>query len=200
MRTTFFTTCGVSIAALVLGLSLVATPVMAAGERHGGGGGAAAAAAPFMAAAAAPFMAAAAAAAPFITAAAAAGTAATPAGGGWHGAHGGSGGGWHGGYAGGGGGYGNGYGGYGNGYGYGGAALGLGLLGGAIIGSQDPYYDSGYGDGASYDVTRRTEVEIPRPTARGRSDRTIRRAGRTSATTASGILARELTERSPSAR
>jgi hypothetical protein len=25
------------------------------------------------------------------------------------------------------------------------------LLGGAIIGSQYPYYDSGYGDGASYD-------------------------------------------------
>ena len=73
-------------------------------------------------------------------------------GGGWHGggtAFRGGGGGWHGGHAGGGG-YGNGYGG---GYGYGAAALGLGLLGGAIIGSQYPYYDSGYDDGASYDVS-----------------------------------------------
>ena len=55
------------------------------------------------------------------------------------------------GFAGGYGGYGGyrGYGGYGNwGPGY---ALGLGLLGGAIIGSQYPYYDSGYGYGAGYD-------------------------------------------------
>jgi hypothetical protein len=43
---------------------------------------------------------------------------------------------------------------------------------------------------------RRTEAEIPRPSARAGSDRTIRRAGRTSATTACGILAREFTERS----
>ncbi len=40
----------------------------------------------------------------------------------------------------------------GYGYGYGAAALGLGLLGGAIIGSQYPYSDSGYGYGAEYDV------------------------------------------------
>ncbi len=70
---------------------------------------------------------------------------------------GGHGGGSHGGgFHGGGGGYaggaygGGGYGGYG--YGYGAAALGLGLLGGAIIGSQYPYSDSGYGYGAEYDV------------------------------------------------
>jgi BA14K-like protein len=82
-------------------------------------------------------------------------------GGGFHGASGGGfhsgNGGFHGGghYAGGGyrGGYGGGYGGYGGGYGgygYGGAAFGLGLLGGAVIGSQYPYYDAGYGDGAGY--------------------------------------------------
>jgi hypothetical protein len=106
----FFNTCGVPIATLALGLSLVATPVMArgggGGEFHGGGGG---------------FH-----------------------GGGFHGGGGsawrGGGGGWRGGYGGWGGGY-------GEGYGYGGAALGLGLLGGAIIGSQYPYYGSGY---ASY--------------------------------------------------
>ena len=128
MRTTFFKTCGVSIATLALGLSFLATPVMAAGAvRHGGGAG-------------------------------------FHGGGGWHGGgagfHGGGGwhgggGGWHGGgsgWRGGGGGWNGGYGGwnggygggYGNGYGYGAAALGLGLLGGAIIGSQYPYYDSGY--------------------------------------------------------
>jgi hypothetical protein len=45
-------------------------------------------------------------------------------------------------------------GGYGNGYQYGGAALGLGLLGGAIIGSQYPYYDSNYGYGTGYDYDR----------------------------------------------
>ena len=130
MRATFLKTCGASIAALALGLSLVTTPALAGGGGHdsnihsgggfhGGHGG---------------------------------GGAFRGGGGGWHGGstafHGG-GGGWHGGYAGGGG-YGNGYGG---GYGYGGAALGLGLLGGAIIGSQYPYYDSGYDDGASYDVS-----------------------------------------------
>jgi len=60
-------------------------------------------------------------------------------GGGFHGGGGRAGHGGYGGYGGGGGGYG-----YGNGYGYGGAALGLGLLGGAIIGSQYPYYGSGY--------------------------------------------------------
>jgi BA14K-like protein len=105
----FFNTCGVPIATLALGLSLVATPVMArggGGEFHAGGGG---------------FH-----------------------GGGFHGGGGsawrGGGGGWRGGYGGWGGGY-------GEGYGYGGAALGLGLLGGAIIGSQYPYYGSGY---ASY--------------------------------------------------
>jgi hypothetical protein len=110
MRTTFFKTCGVSIATLALGLSFLATPVMAGGAvRHGGGG--------------------------------------FHGGGGWHG----GGGGWHGGgggWRGGGGGWNGGYGGYGggygNGYGYGAAALGLGALGGAIIGSQYPYYGSGY--------------------------------------------------------
>jgi hypothetical protein len=74
-------------------------------------------------------------------------------GGGFHGGGGGYAGGAYGGggYGGGGyGGYGGGYGGYG--YGYGAAALGLGLLGGAIIGSQYPYSDSGYGYGAEYDV------------------------------------------------
>ncbi len=112
MFTTFFKTCGVSVATLALGLTMVATPVMArgggggGGAFHGGGGG---------------FH-----------------------GGGWHGGGGGwRGGGWRGGgWNGGGGGWG-GYGG-GYGYGYGGAALGLGLLGGAIIGSQYPYYGSGY--------------------------------------------------------
>ncbi len=117
MLTTFFKTCCVSIAALALGVSLVATPVMArgggggGGAFHGGGGGF------------------------------------HGGGGGFHGGFGGyHGGGWHGGYGGGGYGYGSGYG-YGNGYGYdyGGAALGLGLLGGAILGSQYPYYGSGYG-------------------------------------------------------
>jgi hypothetical protein len=41
MFRTFFNTCGVSIATLALGLSLVATPVMAMGGGgfHGGGGG-----------------------------------------------------------------------------------------------------------------------------------------------------------------
>ena len=66
-------------------------------------------------------------------------------GGGFHGGRGGfhgGGGGWHGGGWRGGGGYGDDY-----GYGYGGAALGLGLLGGAIIASQSPYYDSGYDSG-----------------------------------------------------
>jgi hypothetical protein len=121
--TTFFNTCGVSIATLALGLSLVAppTPVMArgggGGAFHGGGGG---------------FH----------------GGGGRGGGGGWHGGYGGSawrGGGWQGGYGGGYGygGYGGGYG-YGDGYGYDGAALGLGLLGGAIIGSQYPYYGSGY--------------------------------------------------------
>jgi hypothetical protein len=96
--TTFFNTCGVSIATLALGLSLVATPTPAMARGGGGGGGSA-----------------------------------------WRG------GGWQGGYGGGYGygGYGGGYG-YGDGYGYDGAALGLGLLGGAIIGSQYPYYGSGY--------------------------------------------------------
>ncbi|HEY1942654.1 MAG TPA: BA14K family protein [Roseiarcus sp.] len=78
---------------------------------------------------------------------------------GWHGGGGGHGGGFHGGGFHGGGFHGGGFhgggfhgggwhgGGYGGGgYGYG-AALGLGLLGGAIIGSQYPYYDSGYGYG-----------------------------------------------------
>ena len=97
MRTTLLKKCGVSIASLALGLSLLATPGMAAGGggsiRMGGGGGAF-----------------------------------HHGGGGFHG---GGRGGYHGG-------------GYGPGYAYGGAALGLGLLGGAIIGSQYPYYDSGY--------------------------------------------------------
>jgi hypothetical protein len=57
--------------------------------------------------------------------------------GGGGGFHGGGGSAWHGGYGGEGGGY-------ANGYVYGGAALGLGLLSGAIIDSQYPYYDSGY--------------------------------------------------------
>ena len=148
---------------------------MAAGEHRGGGGGFHGGGGGFHGGgggltAAAAFMAA---AAPFTGVAA------------------GGGGGWHGGYAGGGGGYGNGY-----GYGYGGAALGLGLLGGAIIGSQYPYYGSGLATRPAMTVIRRTEVEIPRPTARAPSNRTIRRAGRISATTACGILARELTERS----
>ena len=120
MFRTFFNTCGVSIASLALCLSLVATPVVArggGGAFHGGGGGF------------------------------------HGGGGGFHGGGGGfHGGGFHGGYGGGGwgGGYGGGYGGwgggygYGDGYGYGGAALGLGLLGGAILGSQYPYYGSGY--------------------------------------------------------
>jgi hypothetical protein len=104
VSTTFLNTCSVSIATLALGLSLVATPVMA----RGGGGG---------------------------------GGAFHGGGGGFHGGGGrGGGGGWQGGY----GGYGGWGGGYGDGYGYGGAALGLGLLGGAIIGSQYPYYGSGY--------------------------------------------------------
>jgi BA14K-like protein len=118
--TTFFNTCGVSIATLALGLSLAATPVMARGGGGGGGGGAF-----------------------------------HGGGGGFHGGGGGfhgGGGGFHGGggsaWRGGGGGWQGGYGGwgggYGDGYGYGGAALGLGLLGGAIIGSQYPYYGSGY--------------------------------------------------------
>ena len=59
---------------------------------------------------------------------------------------------WYGGYGGGYGGYGGGY-----GYGYGAAALGLGLLGGAIIGSQYPYSDSGYGYGAEYNVDPQNE-------------------------------------------
>ena len=45
-------------------------------------------------------------------------------------------------------------GGYGGGYQYGGAALGLGLLGGAIIGSQYPFYDSNDGYGAGYEYDR----------------------------------------------
>ena len=77
-------------------------------------------------------------------------------GGGFHGGGGGlhggghyAGGGYGGGYGGGGyGGYGYGDGGYG--YGYGAAGFGLGLLGGAIIGSQYPYYDSDYSNGAGY--------------------------------------------------
>ena len=76
-------------------------------------------------------------------------------GGAWHGSRrdaGHGGGGWRGGYGGGGREYGNGY-----GYGYGGAALGLGLLGGAIIGSQYPYYDSGYGYAAEYNVDPQDE-------------------------------------------
>jgi hypothetical protein len=80
-------------------------------------------------------------------------------GGAWHGSRRGAGhggGGWRGGYGGGGREYGNGYG-YGYGYGYGGAALGLGLLGGAIIGSQYPYYDSGYGYAAEYNVDPQDE-------------------------------------------
>ncbi len=121
MSTIFFNTCGVSIATLALGLSLVATPVMARGGGgggfHGGGGG---------------FH----------------GGGAFHGGSAWGGARGG--GGWQGGY-GGYGGYGGGYGGWGGGYGddygYGDAALGLGVLGGAILGSQYPYYGSGY---ASY--------------------------------------------------
>ena len=80
-------------------------------------------------------------------------------GGGFHGGGGRyAGGGYGGGYGGGGyGGYGGGYGGYGYGYGYGAAALGLGLLGGAIIGSQYPYSDSGYGYGAEYSVDPQDE-------------------------------------------
>ena len=80
-------------------------------------------------------------------------------GGGFHGGGGRyAGGGYGGGYGGGGyGGYGGGYGGYGGGYGYGAAALGLGLLGGAIIGSQYPYSDSGYGYGAEYNVDPQNE-------------------------------------------
>jgi BA14K-like protein len=77
-------------------------------------------------------------------------------GGGFHGGGGGfhgGGGGFHGGGHSAGGGYNGGYGGggYGDGgYGYGVAGFGLGLLGGAIIGSQYPYYDSDYNDGAGY--------------------------------------------------
>jgi hypothetical protein len=138
MRASIFNKCGASIAAVALGLALLATPVMArggggGGAFHGGGGG---------------------------------GGGFHGGGGGGGGFHGGGGGGgfrggaFHGGYAGGGGGlrgggfhggYAGGGGGYG-GYGYGGAALGLGLLGGAIIGSQYPYYDSGYGYDAGYDI------------------------------------------------
>ena len=133
MRTTFLKTCGVSIAALALGLSLATTPVMAAGEHrvgggggfHGGGsGGFHGGAAPFTAAAAAAFMVGAAPFTAVAAAVAAAGTAATPEGAAdtemaMATAT--------------------------------GCALGLGLLGGAIIGSQYPYYDSGYGDEAGYD-------------------------------------------------
>ena len=116
MRTAIFKSCGASIAAVALGLALLATPVMA---RGGGGGG---------------------------------GAFHGGGGGGFHGG-GGGGGGFHGGGGGfHGGGFHGGYGGGGGGYGYGGAALGLGLLGGAVIGSQYPYYDSGYGYGAGYDV------------------------------------------------
>jgi hypothetical protein len=137
MRNIFSKTC-LSIAALGLGISLAASPVLAAGERHGGGGGGG-------------FH-----------------SGGGHMGGGFHGGGGGArvgGGGFSGGasafhpahggggYAGGGGGYRNGYGhGNGYGYGYGGAALGVGLLGGAIIGSQYPYDDSGYDYGAQYDV------------------------------------------------
>lgn len=107
-----FNTCGASIAALALGLSLVATPV-AAQNRHFGGG--------------------------------------IYRGGGWHGGGGGwHGSGWRGGYGGWNGGYGGWGGGYGADYGYGAAGLGLGLLGGAIIASQAPYYGSGYGYGSGY--------------------------------------------------
>ena len=131
-------------------------------------------------------------------------------GGGFHGGSGGSGGfhsasggsfhsgngSFHGGghYAGGGyGGYGGGYG----GYGYGGAAFGLGLVGGAVIGSQYPYYDTGYGDGAGYGYgadyasSPQDGDEESRHPARPGLDHTIRRAGRTSATTVCGILAPE---------
>ena len=139
MLATFFKTWSASIGALALGLSLVTTPAVAGGGGHdsnihsGGGshrGGGVA----------------------FRGGGGHGGGAAFHGGGGWHGggtAFRGGGGGWHGGHAGGGG-YGNGYGGS---YGYGAASLGLGLLGGAIIGSQYPYYDSGYDDGASYDVS-----------------------------------------------
>ena len=167
MCRTFFNTCGVSIAPLALGLSLVATPVMAMGGGgfHGGGGGFHGGGGGFHG-----------------------------GGGGFHGGGGGfHGGGFHGGGWGGGGYGGGGYGGWGGGYGdgygygYGAAALGLGLLGGAILGSQYPYYGSGY---ASYP---QDGGGVPRPPARAGSNRTIRRPGPTSATTACGILAREFT-------
>ena len=107
MSRTFNKTCGVSIAALALGLSFVASPVLARGGFGGGGVGAL-----------------------------------HGGGGGWHGGGGAwhGGGGWNGGY----GGYGGWGGGYGQDYGYGGVALGAGLLGAAILGSQVPYYGSGY--------------------------------------------------------
>ena len=122
MRTTFLKASGVSIGALALGLSLGTTPVVAAGSTWRGGGGGWHGS----------------------------GGRWAGGGGGWQGGYGG----WHGGYGGwhgGGGGWNGGYGGYGNGYGYWGPALGLGLLGGTIIGSQYPYYDSGYSYGAGYD-------------------------------------------------
>jgi hypothetical protein len=107
-------------------------------------------------------------------------------GGGWHGGGGGwhgGGGGWRGGY------YGGGYyrGGYGwNDCGWGncwGPALGLGLLGGAIIGSQYPYYASSTrimppATTMAMQATRGPEVEIPRPTVGTHIDHTIRRAVR----------------------
>jgi hypothetical protein len=129
MNTNLFKKSGASIAALALGLSLTATPGLAtAAEFHGGGGGH--------------------------------GGGVHAGGGGFHGGGGGfhgGGGGFHGGnhgaggeFHGGNGGYhGGGWnGGHGNGYGYAVPAIGLGLLGGAIVGSQ---YYNGYG--AYYDDT-----------------------------------------------
>jgi hypothetical protein len=142
MRTTFLKTCGVSIAALGLGVSLAVTPAMAqVGQRHGGSGMGGHGGS-------------------FHSGGGMGGRGGIHNGGGM-GGHGGGwsrggmathGGGWRGGYENGSG-YGSGRG-YGNGYGYGGAALGLGLLGGAIIGSQYPYYDSNNGYEVGYDNDR----------------------------------------------
>ena len=142
MRKIFLKAC-VSLATLGLGLSLAAPPVMAAsadlhgggGARHGGSGGARQGAS----------------GGGFARQGGGGGAVAAQRSNAWQGRRynagsgGYGGGGYGGGYYGGGGGY------YGNGYGYGGAALGLGLLGGAIVSSQYPYYDSGSGYDAEYD-------------------------------------------------